>query len=157
MAQKAQFGLGFEFSLFTFWGLRPMSRHLGLLPYLVLHLGPRSILVFSNSMFGYYRFGFGYGFEGVQIQILCLDKLKELDLDLAQIHLRFQGSKSMDLKSSHKPKNLEILPSVLYTSSAPATVMLSLPLFAVLLSLFLARLVSLNSFLPLYSLYLSFY
>ncbi|XP_050266326.1 uncharacterized protein LOC126709988 isoform X2 [Quercus robur] len=31
-----------------------------------------------------------------------------MDLDLAQIHLGFQGSKSMDLKSPHKPKNLEI-------------------------------------------------
>ena len=44
-----------------------------------------------------------FGFEWVQIQILCLDKLKELNLDLAQIHLGFGG-----LKSSHKPKNLEI-------------------------------------------------
>ena len=43
-----------------------------------------------------------------QIQILCLSKLKEMDLNLAQIHLGFQESKSMDLKSPHKPKNLEI-------------------------------------------------
>ena len=43
-----------------------------------------------------------------QIQILCLSKLKEMDLNLAQIHLGFQEPKSMDLKSPHKPKNLEI-------------------------------------------------
>ena len=59
---------------------------------------------FPNGLFGWHRFGF----EWVQIQILCLDKLKELNLNLAQIHLGFQGSKSMDLKFSHKPKNLEI-------------------------------------------------
>ena len=35
-------------------------------------------------------------------------KLKEMDLNLAKIHLGFQGSKSKDLKSPHKPKNLEI-------------------------------------------------
>ena len=31
-----------------------------------------------------------------------------MDLDLAQIHLGFQRSKSLDLKFHHKPKNLEI-------------------------------------------------
>ena len=60
----------------------------------------------TYGLFGWHEFGFG--FVWTQIQIHCLDKLKELDLDLAQIHLGFQGSKSMDLKSPHKPKNLEI-------------------------------------------------
>ena len=61
-----------------------------------------------NGLFGWHEFGFGFGFEGAQIQILYLGKLKKMDSDLAQIHLGFQGSKSMDLNSSHKPKNLEI-------------------------------------------------
>jgi len=41
-----------------------------------------------------------------QIQILCLGKLKEMDLDLGQIHLVFQEPKSVDFNSSHKPRNL---------------------------------------------------
>ena len=65
-------------------------------------------LKFFNGMFGWHKFGFGFGFEETQIQIFCLDNLKELDLDLAQIHLGFQGSKSMDLKYLQKPRNLEI-------------------------------------------------
>ena len=39
--------------------------------------------------------------------MVCLDGM-DLDLDLAHIHLGFQGSKCMDLKFPHKPKNLEI-------------------------------------------------
>ena len=112
----------------------------------------------TYGLFGWHEFGFG--FVWTQIQIHCLDKLKELDLDLAQIHLGFQGSKSMDLKSPHKPKNLEIPHLTLALCSqcfiGSRTITLFLPLFSVLLSLFLAaRFVSLNSFLPLYPLYFS--
>ena len=70
-----------------------------------------------NGMFGWHKFGFGFGFEEAQIQIFCLDNLKELDLDLAQIHLGFQGSKSMDLKYLQKPRNLEISHSHTYCFS----------------------------------------
>ena len=81
-------------------------------------------------MFGWHKFGFRFGFEGAQIQILCLDNLKELDLDLAQIHLGFQGSKSMDLKYPQKPRNLEIphlrLPSVLRNYHALSSSVLTL-------------------------------
>ena len=46
--------------------------------------------------------------RGSKSKSFCLDNLKELDSDLAQIHLGFQGSKSLDLKYPQKPRNLEI-------------------------------------------------
>ena len=45
---------------------------------------------FPCGLFGWHEFEFGFGFERAQIQILCLDNLKELDLDLAKSILDFR-------------------------------------------------------------------
>ena len=87
---------------------------------------------------------------------LCLDNLKELDLDLAQIHLGFQGSKSMDLKYPPKPKNLEIPRPALTLVLSSSAILCHAPSAKLFFLLFLtARFVSLYTFPPLYPLYLS--
>ena len=41
------------------------------------------LVQYTNSLFECHEFSDTFGFEGLEIQIFCLNKLKELDLDLA--------------------------------------------------------------------------